>query len=104
MCEGGGCVCVCVCVCVCAGVDLSFSVDLNTTPACQVPDVLVYVAQYMCSDDRREEGSTMTPEDSTGQPVTEPDSWSTDGYTSTFAPDPDQGRGMRQRVPPNPCT
>ena len=34
-----------------SGVSESFSVDFQRTSLCQVPDALLYVADYLCTDD-----------------------------------------------------
>ena len=67
------------------GIDPSISVNVDTTPICQSPDFLVYVAEYLCPEEGMTEGSSMALDTSNDT-------------------ESDTDRDMMVGVPPNSCT
>ena len=89
-----------------AGVDASFSVDFGSTPLCQVPDVFMYIAEYLYSEGEKEQDEMPEAREST--PLPEPGSDSSShraSFTTTTPPwESTSTRSLMDGVPPNRCT
>ena len=88
------------------GVDLSFSVDFDSTPLCQVPDALAYIGEYLYTEGGMEQGPMPEARDSTPQPEPGLDSSSQGASFTTTTPTwtATSTRSLMEGVPPNRCT
>lgn len=92
--------------CLLSGVQLSMSVDLNTTPLCRVPDAHVYVAEYLCID-AEEQDFPADGGNTTSRPTLESGSPSLGvSFATTTTPmwTRPTNRDPMEGVPPNRCT
>lgn len=90
-----------------AGVDALFSVGLASTPLCQVPDALAYIAEYLYTEGAKEHGPVTEAGDSTPQPALASESTTRDmsfASTTTRPWTTDSTKNPMEGVPPNPCT
>lgn len=90
-----------------AGVDALFSVGLASTPLCQVPDALAYIAEYLYMEGAKEQDPVTEAGDSTPQPELASKSSTRDvSFTSTTTRPwtTDSTKNPMEGVPPNPCT